>query len=86
MVARIICGVCKKVHETDQGHCPVCGPDSQLTFDFKNSDEFLESEVLRVFQDRKSTGLDILLQPRNRAEQCRFSGSYGNACSSYGKG
>ncbi len=59
-MAKIVCGVCKMIHETDKGHCPVCGPDAQLTYDFRNSDEYLESEVPRVLRERDRAIIEFM--------------------------
>ena len=59
-MSKLICGVCKKVHEADGQHCPVCGPDHGYTYNFKNSDDYLTRQIPRVLEDRKQSGIEGL--------------------------
>ncbi|MFO8182594.1 MAG: hypothetical protein R6U39_00335, partial [Candidatus Aegiribacteria sp.] len=57
---KLICQQCQKVHMVEDGlkSCPVCG--SHRTYDFRNSDDFLEREVPKVRKEREEAGLDRL--------------------------
>ncbi|MBN2586407.1 MAG: hypothetical protein JXR55_03860 [Candidatus Fermentibacteraceae bacterium] len=57
----MICGRCRKVHETDEGHCPVCGRHSSYSYDFGNSDRYLEEQAPRVIEERRRSGLEGLV-------------------------
>jgi 4-hydroxyphenylpyruvate dioxygenase-like putative hemolysin len=59
-MGKVVCGRCREVHETDAGHCPVCGEHAGQSYDFSNSDRYLEEEVPRVLEHRRRTGLDGL--------------------------
>ncbi|MBU8922597.1 MAG: hypothetical protein KOO63_12335 [Bacteroidales bacterium] len=59
-MSKLICGNCKKVLETDETHCPKCGPGDQNVYDFSNSDDYLNSQVPRVLEERKNSGLEGL--------------------------
>lgn len=57
---KLVCPVCMKVHEVEEGteDCPVCG--SYRAYNFQNSDDYLEEEVPRVRGERSRLGLDGL--------------------------
>jgi len=59
-VEKLVCPVCMKVHEVEEGggDCPVCG--SHRAYNFKNSDDYLEEETPRVREERSRLGLDGL--------------------------
>jgi 4-hydroxyphenylpyruvate dioxygenase-like putative hemolysin len=59
-MSKIICGTCNKVHETNEAHCPECGPGDDNVYDFSNSDEYLNGQVPRVLEERKNLGLEGL--------------------------
>ncbi len=57
---KLICSKCKQVYPDAIGNkCPGCGGTEFL--DFKNSDEFLETKIAIVLEDRKRFGLDGLV-------------------------
>lgn len=60
-MGKVVCGTCRKVHDTDEGHCPVCGVHAGHSYDFSNSDRFLEEQVPRVLEERRSSGLEGLV-------------------------
>jgi len=56
-LSKVVCGTCKKVHETDMGYCPVCGVHHENSYDFGNSDRYLKSMVPGVIEERRRRGL-----------------------------
>lgn len=60
-MGKVVCGKCREVHETDGGHCPVCGVHASRSYDFSNSDEYLKEQVTRVLEERRSKGLEGLV-------------------------
>ncbi len=57
---KLVCPVCMKVHEVEEGGeaCPVCG--SHRAYNFRNSDDYLQQQAPRVREERSRLGLDGL--------------------------
>ena len=61
-MSKIVCSICKKVHDhVHDGNCPVHPDQKESTYDFKNSDDYLNKEVDRVNKERHSSGLEGLV-------------------------
>ncbi len=65
-MAKIICGKCREVYEADQSdQCPNCKSSSEHTYDFPNSDVYLNANVPKILEERKEYGLEGLVQGLN---------------------
>lgn len=61
VMTKLICPNCQKVMDTgNTTTCPVCGKNPPRTYDYSNSDTFLEKEVSRVVRERKENGIEGL--------------------------
>ncbi|MBD3277982.1 MAG: hypothetical protein GF388_06770, partial [Candidatus Aegiribacteria sp.] len=58
---KLVCAKCMAVHHVEDGteHCPHC--NGHRSYNFSNSDDFLNEEVPRVKQERRVLGLDGLV-------------------------
>ena len=61
-MSKIVCSICKEVHDhINDGNYPIHPEQSRVSYDFKNSDEFLTKEVAEILEYKRSTGLDGLV-------------------------
>ena len=60
---KIICANCKRVHENiENENCPKCGSGKkEHAYNFRNSDEYLRSQVPMIIEERKQLGLEGLV-------------------------
>ncbi len=60
---KIICASCERVHESIEGEsCPKCGTGKkEHSYNFRNSDDHLRSQVPIVIEERKQLGLEGLV-------------------------
>jgi 4-hydroxyphenylpyruvate dioxygenase-like putative hemolysin len=58
-MSKLVCSICREVHDhIHDGKCPIHPDQPDSVYDFKNSDDFLKTEVKRVLKERRSAGLD----------------------------
>jgi len=58
---KLVCSQCKRVSETGQAACPHCGASHPFTYDFSQSDRYLQQETRRVIEERRHLGLEGLV-------------------------
>ena len=60
-MSQVVCSQCMEVTESVDSTCPLCGRGPPHVYDFRNSDNYLKREVLRVRKERKELGLEGLV-------------------------
>lgn len=61
-MTKLVCAKCMKVHDkSENGTCPKCGAGEQHVYDFSNSDDYLKGLIPQILEQRKSDGLEGLV-------------------------
>jgi 4-hydroxyphenylpyruvate dioxygenase-like putative hemolysin len=62
-MSKLVCQNCREVFdEPVDGNCPKCGLADHNVYEFSNSDDFLRERIPSVIEERKSSGLDGLVE------------------------